>query len=605
MSDARDAKDEGADLPAPDPEVLAENLSRLDALTRRFVAALAQRETPATPEPGTPTPGADLWSRAAGAWMQGAAADPTRLFEAQVNLWRDTLVNAVEAQTLAMKAASGIEPDIAEKKDRRFANPLWDTHPWFRFARDQYLAQTRAAEEMLKGLDGLTPREEARVGFFVRQVLDLLSPANSLATNPDALEKAVATQGASLVDGLENLVRDLERGGGELAVTLSDPDAFAVGQNIATAPGKVVFRNRLFELIQYAPTTEKVFRRPLVILPPWINKFYILDLKPQNSFIRHAVEQGHTVFVVSWVNPDATFADVGFDTYVHEGALAALDAAREAAGTKDVNAIGYCIGGTLLATTLAWHARHGKGAKPVANATFFTTLLDFAMPGDLGVFIDKDFLATLRAEMDAKGFLRGSTMARTFSYLRAGDLVYGPAVRSYMLGEAPPAFDLLYWNGDSTNLPRRMAEDYLTRLYGANELVAGTFDVAGDAVSLADIDIPTIAIATRTDHIAPWKASFSGISRLGGETTFILADSGHIAGIVNPPDPGKYGHWVNAERFDPADADGWFERATRHEGSWWPRWSAWMAERSGGRVNAREAKDALADAPGTYVAMSA
>ena len=595
-----------------DPD-LARNLSRLSDLTARLVQVMAARKPPAADMQG---PGPDLYAGAAAAWWKQALTAPEKLFEAQVGLWQDTLVNWTRAQAEAgaalVSAATRTEPPAPAPDggrdggtDRRFSNPLWLSHPWFALAKRQYLDQAKAISNAVDAMEELEPRERERLRFFSTQVIDMLAPTNFLPTNPDAIEKAVATRGASLVDGLENLVRDLEANDGELAVTLCDPHAFEVGRNIATAPGKVVFRNDLFELLQFQPNSDTVHETPLVIFPPWINKFYILDLKPQNSFIRYAVEQGFTVFVVSWVNPDASYAETGFDDYVEQGALAAIETVRSICRTPQVNAIGYCIGGTLLATTLALLAKRGEA--PVASAAFFTTLVDFEEPGDLGHFIDDHFLKAIDEDARRRGFVDAFFMARTFSYMRANDLVYQPAVRSYLMGEAPPAFDLLAWNGDSTNLPAAMAREYMSRLYRDNELMHDRFSVGDTPVRLADADLPVFAVATRSDHIAPWPASFNGLSRLAGEKTFVLAESGHIAGIINPPldgsGGGKYGHFTSDAPFESPEQ--WLEGATRHAHSWWPKWSAWLAERSGKRTQPRKpgtkAFPALEDAPGTYV----
>ena len=577
---------------AADTAALSQNMVRLDELTRRLVTAAANGRKS---QPAMEAPGQEFYVKAAAAMMAQMMAEPERMIERQVHLWRDTLQNYAAAQKKL------VEPDLEPKApDRVFSNPLWDTNPYFSFVRDQYRLSSQAIEDSLAALTDMNGAEKDRLAFFTRQMVDMMSPANFLATNPDAIEKAMATNGQSLVDGLENLVRDMEANDGRLAVTLADPNAFQIGENIATAPGKVVFRNRMFELIQYSPDTDAVFETPLVIFPPWINKFYILDLKPKNSFIRYAVSQGHTVFVVSWVNPDPSYADTGIDDYLRDGAMEAISQVKTVCGTEQVNAIGYCIGGTLLASALALMAKRGNNS--VAHATFFTTLLDFAEPGELGVFLTDDFMAGLEAELEARGMLDAFFMARTFSFLRARDLVYAPAVRSYMLGEAPPAFDLLFWNGDSTNLPAAMAREYLHGLYRENRLAKGTFVVDGESVSLGDITVPTIAIATRTDHIAPWQSSFSGIAQFNGDTTLILSDSGHIAGIVNPPAAQKYGYWTNEAEFAADTAQRWFDEAERHEGSWWPVWSGWMAERSGSRIAARRPIDrTLGDAPGSYV----
>ena len=584
---------------AYDPQILKSNLDELEDLTVRLVKAIAnRRET----DPAMQAPGYDLYAKAAAAYYAEMMAHPERIIEQQVQFWRKSLENFSHAQKL-LGDENGREEDPVKPPpgDRRFKNPLWESNPYFNFVRDQYLLSSDMIDQTVTDLEEIDDKDKKRVQFFARQMVDLFSPSNFFGTNPDALEKALETNGQSLVDGLANLVRDLEANDGELSVTLADPKAFEVGGNIATSPGEVVFRNRMFELIQYEPATKEVYETPLVIFPPWINKFYILDLKEKNSFIRYAVSQGYTVFVVSWVNPDENYRDVGIDTYVKEGSLAAIDAVQEITGSEKVNAIGYCIGGTLLTITLALMA--AKGDDRISSATFFTTLTDFAEAGDLGVFIDDDFLSAIENEVDRRGFLDSFYMSKTFSYLRANDLVYGPAVRSYMMGEAPPAFDLLFWNGDSTNLPARMAKEYLRHLYAENELIQGKFEVDGAPIDMSRIALPIYAVATEADHIAPWKSSFSGLSKTSGEKHMVLSESGHIAGVVNPPEAGKYGYWLNdAPCNDPVE---WQKAAAHHGGSWWPHWSKWLSERSGEKVPARQpgsnAYPPLAPAPGTYV----
>jgi polyhydroxyalkanoate synthase len=461
-------------------------------------------------------------------------------------------------------------------------------------------------KKAVEALDGLSPREKRRLDYFTRQVVDMLAPTNFLATNPDALEKAVETEGQSLIDGLENLVEDLERHEGELVVRLADESAFRLGENIATTPGEVVFRNRMFELIQYRPTTAEVHETPVVIFPPWINKFYILDLKEKNSLVRWLVDQGHTVFVVSWVNPDPSHKDVALDGYVEEGYLVALREAKAICGTDKVNPVGYCIGGTTLALTLALLGKRGDAS--VGAATFFTTLTDFSDQGEVGVFLDDDFVDGIERESAQTGILESFYMARTFSYLRANDLVYQPAIRSYMMGEAPPAFDLLYWNGDGTNLPAAMAVQYLRGLCQDDRFATTGFPICGETVHLSEVTVPLFAIACETDHIAAWKSSYRGVQTMGApDRTFVLSESGHIAGIVNPPSKAKYGHWTNPDlALTPEE---WLASAEKHAGTWWSRWGDWLAERAGPMVPAREPGDAdhpsLGPAPGTYVAAPA
>ncbi|WP_343081261.1 class I poly(R)-hydroxyalkanoic acid synthase [Ostreiculturibacter nitratireducens] len=586
------------DTSPPESPRLKENLERIEALSQRLVQAMAKKRTI---DQSLQAPGPDLMLKAGTAWWTEAMTNPGKLIEAQAALWGKSLKHYLDAQQALAKGAFAV-PEDSGPKDRRFANPLWDTHPYFNFIKQQYLLQAQAVHNAVSSIENLEPREKQRIEYFARQIVDMLAPTNFLSTNPDALEKAVATEGESLVKGLENLVHDLERNDGELLVTLADRDAFEVGGNIGTTPGSVVFRNRMFELIQYAPTTEKAHEIPLLIFPPWINKFYILDLKPQNSLIKWIVDQGFTLFVVSWKNPDPSYRDVGMDTYVEEGYLTAIEEVKKITGQKKVNAVGYCIAGTTLSLTLALMKKHGD--KSINSATFFTTLTDFSDQGEIGVFLDDDFVDGIEREVEEKGILDKFFMTRTFSFLRSNDLIYGPAIKSYMLGEAPPAFDLLFWNGDGTNLPARMSVEYLRGLCQRDELARGVFRICGEAVALDDITIPVCAIACETDHIAAWRSSFNGFKRFGSkDKTFILSESGHIAGIVNPPTKDKYGHYLNHGPLE--NAETWKAGAEHHKGSWWPHWGEWLAGRSGKKVAAREPGDSshpvLAPAPGTYV----
>ena len=579
---------------------LGENLLRMDALTKRLVAALGRREPS---DPGLQGPGPELYAKAMAAYWTEMATNPAKLIERQVSYWGEALKHAVASQQAMLHGGGAAADELPG--DKRFRDPLWREHPWYSYLRQQYQIGAGAIRDAMGDLDGLPAADRRRVAFFSQQILDLFSPTNFLATNPEAMRRAVETEGESLVQGLENLVRDIERNGGDWLVTLSDPDAFTLGENIATTPGKVVLRERMFELIQYAPATERVHARPLVLFPPWINKFYILDLKAQNSLVRWIVEQGYTLFVVSWANPDASFRDVTLGDYVEHGFLRAVEAAKAATGEDQVDAIGYCIAGTTLAATLALMARRKDAS--VASATFLTTMTDFSDPGEMGVFLDDDFVSGIEREAAAKGYLDKFFMGRTFSYLRPNDLVYGPAIRSYMLGEAPPAFDLLHWNGDGTNLPGPMVTEYLRELCMGNRLAEGGFDLLEQrGLTLAEVRHPLMAVACETDHIAQWRGSFDGIRRMGSDDkTFVLSESGHIAGIVNPPTKRKYGHYTRDGRVE-GTAEAWREAATFHEGSWWPRWDAWLAGRSNGKVAPRVPGEApgfaaLGDAPGTYV----
>lgn len=574
-------------------ERLNANLARLDDLSARLVAALGRR-TPA--DPGLAGPGAELYAKALAAYWAEMASNPGKLIERQVGYWGASLRQAMEAQQAALRGAA---PEGEVPRDKRFGDAAWSEHPFYAHLRRQYELGAEAIREAVADLPGLPPEDRERVGFFSQQIVDLFSPTNFLATNPEAMRRAVETEGESLVRGLENLVRDVERNEGDWLVTLSDPDAFAIGENLATTPGRVVFRNRVMEVIQYAPATERVREVPVVLFPPWINRFYVLDLKPATSLIRWIVEQGYTLFVASWVDPGPEEADLALDDYARDGFLRAMDVARERCGTEDVNAVGYCIAGTMLAAVSAWCARRGDAR--LRSATFLTTLTDFDAPGEMGVFLGEDFVGGIEREVAAKGYLDRFFMGRTFSFLRARDLVWGPAVRSYMLGEAPPAFDLLHWNGDGTNLPGPMVTRYLRELCMGNRLTRGGFDLMGETVTTADVAVPVLSVACETDHIANWQGAYRSLAAMGSDDrTFVLGQSGHIAGVVNPPSKKKYGHWARDGGFDRAP-DAWRGEAAFHEGSWWPRWEAWLRGRSGGEVAARVPEAGLGPAPGEYV----
>ncbi len=583
--------------PAPSGELSA-NLQRVEQLSQRLIAALSRRKPH---NPALEGPGQDLYLKTGAAMWAQMLSDPARIYEQQIGYWTRTVAQFVEAQqALTQDGFRAPEEDAPE--DRRFANPLWKTNPYFHYVRRQYETNAEALRQAVSGIEGLEETDRRRLTHFTRQIIDLMSPTNFLGTNPDALERAAETGGESLIRGLENLVRDIEANDGDLLVSLADRQAFKVGDNIASTEGHVVFRNRMLELIRYAPRTETVHRVPLIIFPPWINKFYILDLRPESSLVRWIVEQGYTLFVVSWVNPDETYADAGLETYVEEGYLAALDEVKRQTGEAQVNAVGYCIAGTVLALTLALLRR--RGDKSVRSATFLTTLTDFRDQGEFTVFLQNDFVDGIEAQVQADGILKAYFMSRTFSFLRANDLVYAPAIRRYMLGETPPAFDLLYWNGDGTNLPGRMAIDYLRGLCQQNRFAREGLTILGERLSLRDVTVPVCAVACETDHIAPWMASFDGIRQFGARSkTFILSQSGHIAGIINPPSKGKYGHYTSDAPV--RDAGDWRAGAAFHGGSWWPRWGAWLSRRSGRRIPACDPGDyappSLCPAPGTYV----
>jgi len=587
------------------PEMSAEleaNLQKIETLTQRLMSALSSKKKV---NPSLSAPDSMLFGHAMQAYWQEWVQNPAKILEHQIEFWGKSVTHYVEAQQALAKGKLQAPADPGPK-DRRFKNPLWDEHPYFNFIKQQYLINAEAIRTAVDDFEDMDATEKKRLRYFAQQIVDMFAPTNFLATNPDALQKALETEGESLVKGLENLVADLEANNGELVVRLADEGAFEIGTNIATAEGEVVYRNHMMEVIQYKPTTEEVRETPIVLFPPWINKFYILDLKPENSFIRWVVDQGYTLFVVSWINPDESYKDVGLDTYIEDGYLRAVEEVKAICGVEKINAIGYCIAGTTLSLTLSLMKQRGDSS--IKSATFFTALTDFSDQGEFTPFLQDDFIDGIEAEIGETGILKSFIMARTFSYLRSNDLIYGPAIKSYMMGETPPAFDLLYWNGDGANLPGKMAMQYLRGLCQDNKFAEGGFDLMGHTLNLRDVDVPLCSIACETDHIAAWKDCYKGVQAMGSRSkTFIVSESGHIAGIVNPPTKKKYGHYTNADlSLPPSD---WLAQAEYTEGSWWPVWEKWIAKRSGKWVPARDVGDTahppLSPAPGTYVRIKA
>ncbi len=584
----------------PDPAVVSRTMADVAERGQRIVSDFLKRQA------GTPTDPDPL--KIGHAFLEMTTrlmANPSRLVQAQLGFWHDYLT--LWQNTARRMLGDEPKPVIAEDdKDRRFRDDAWREHEVFDFIRQSYLLSARYFRCVVEGAEGLEPHTAQKVDFYTRQFVDAMSPTNFLLTNPEVLRRTAESGGENLLRGLSNLLTDLERGRGKLRIRMTDDTKFKVGDNIAVTPGKVVFQNDLMQLIQYAPTTDQVLKRPLLIIPPWINKFYILDLRPKNSFIRWAVAQGHTVFVVSWVNPDATLAEKGFDDYMREGPYAALDAIEQATGEKGVNVIGYCLGGTLLASTLA-HMAVKRDAR-VKSATFFTTMVDFEEAGELGVFIDEEQLSSLEEKMNKVGYLEGREMATTFNMLRANDLIWSFVVNNYLLGQEPFPFDLLYWNDDSTRMPARMHSFYLRRMYQQNDLVkSGTIELDGVKLDLGKIKVPTYILSTREDHIAPWKSTYRATQIYKGPVRFVLAASGHIAGVANPPDAGKYSHWVGNEL--PTDPEAWFKGATELAGSWWPDWHRWVSGLDKALVPARVPGDGaltpIEEAPGAYVKVMA
>lgn len=583
-------------------EKLTSNIQKIEELSARLATALSNKKPL---NAALQAPGGELYMKAASAYWSEMLANPTKILENQLELWGKSLQFYVDAQKMIAQGKFEVS-DEEMPKDRRFTNPMWKTNPYFNTIMRQYLTNADVIRNAVEEIETLEQTEKRRLRYFTDQIINMMAPTNFFGTNPDALERAVETEGESLVKGLENLISDLEANDGELLVKLADENAFEIGRNISTTPGKVVFRNRMFELIQFTPTTEKVHEVPLLIFPPWINKYYILDLKEKNSMIKWLVDQGYTVFIVSWINPDASYADTGMEDYIEDGFLAAIEQVKAISKQPRLNVVGYCIAGTTLHLTLALMKK--RKDKSVKSATFFTTLTDFSDQGEFTPFLQDDFIDGIEDEVTEKGILYSRIMSRTFSFLRSNDLVYGPAIRSYMLGEAPPAFDLLYWNGDGANLPGKMVTEYLRKLCQQNEFAKNGAEFFGETLRLSDVDVPLMSITAETDHIAAWKDCYRGFQQTGSKNkTFIVSESGHIAGIVNPPSKGKYGHYTNSDVS--LAPDDWFAQADFHEGSWWPLWESWLKKRSGKMIPAPDFGDSehpvICDAPGTYVLVKA
>ena len=531
--------------------------------------------------------------------------DRETVMDAQVQLWKDWmgLWESTARRILGGEATAVVTPAPG---DRRFRDTEWQRNEVFDFIKQSYLLTANSLQQTVANLHGIPDHERKRIEFYTKQFADAFAPTNFPLTNPEVMRETLKTNGDNLVKGLDNLLADIERGKGELSIRQS-ADGFVLGENIATAPGKVVFRNELIELLQFEPATDEVYKRPLLIFPPWINKYYILDLRPENSFIRWLVGQGYTVFVVSWVNPDKSQAEFGFENYMRDGIFAALDAVKDATAEDDPNCVGYCIGGTLLAATLAYMA--AKNDKRINSATFWAAQTDFSEAGDLSVFVDEAQLEALEEQMKASGgVLRGSKMATAFNMLRANDLIWSFVVNNYMLGKQPMPFDLLYWNSDSTRMPEKLHLSYLRQCYRDNALALGKMMLGGVKLDLSKVTQPVYLQSAREDHIAPANSVFKGSHLFGGPVRFIIAGSGHIAGVINPPAAKKYHYWTS-EAKNPETVEDWRKSSTEHPGSWWPDWDKWLAKLSGEKIPARKPGDGklkvLGDAPGTYVKVKA
>ena len=549
-----------------DFDELKKNLEKVDVLTKRLVFIIASKSK----KQQITQPNQDLYYKAAAKYFSEILSNPSKLIENQVKYYKSSLETWSDVQRYFLKQ----ENNNSKKNDKRFKSVTWEENPYFKMIKQQYLTSSDIIQETITGIEGLSHPEQKQITFFTKQMLEFFSPTNFLMTNPDALQEAMETKGQSLVNGLENLVDDLEKNDGEFNVSLTDETAFEIGKNIANAEGSVIYENKLYQLIYYKPTQEISHQIPILIIPPWINKFYILDLKPENSFIKFLLSKGIPVFLMSWVNPDSSHSEIGYDDYLKDGLLDAIEQTRRFYSVDLINSIGYCIGGTLLATGLSY--LNARKLEYIKSASFFTTLTDFEDPGDLSIFVSDEYLNTIKDQIDDLGFMDGDFLSQTFSFLRSNDLIYGPAVKSYLMGKKPPPFDLLYWNSDSTNLPGKMALEYLEKFYKNNDFSRGKLEVLGEKVNLEQISQPIIAIGTFNDHIAPWKSSFNGLSKTSGEKVFILAGSGHIAGIINPEHSNKYGYWMNNENYSTPEK--WFNSSINKNGSWWNEWYEWKKQ---------------------------
>jgi polyhydroxyalkanoate synthase len=528
-------------------------------------------------------------------------ADPNQLFDSQMSYWKDYW-GLVQKSSLQLLAGMP-DQERDEKPDKRFRHEAWSANPMFSFIKESYLLTSKAIRTAVQDIQGLDDKTRQKIEFYTDQYLDAIAPSNFVGTNPEILQLTIESRGENLVKGLQNLLEDLERGPCQLQIQMTDMDAFEVGKDLAVSPGKVIYNNDLIELIQYSPTTEKVYSRPLLIIPPWINKYYILDLREQNSMVKWMVDQGYTVFMISWANPDELLKEKGFENYMLEGPVTALREIEQATGQKEVNAIGYCMGGTLLACTTAYLIAKGEGDRIHTN-TYMATLIDFSDPGDIGVFISEEQIAAFEETMDQQGYLDGCAMSNSFSMLRANDLIWAYVINNYLKGATPVPFDILFWNSDSTNMPAKMHSYYLRNMYLHNRFrEPGGITLDNVPIDISMIGNPVYFISTREDHIALWQTTYKGAQLHAGEVRFVLGASGHVAGIVNPPPRKKYGHWIN-DRL-PETAEEWLSQADFQQDSWWLDWVKWNSRYAGDKVPARvpggTTAGQLDDAPGCYV----
>jgi polyhydroxyalkanoate synthase len=585
---------------AIDIEAFASNLARMVEQGGKALAAYMKPREEGQVQPGLSDEMTDMiktLGEVANYWL----SDPSRAVELQSELGRAYL----ELWGAAAKRLSGEAPTpvvAPDPKDRRFADPEWSSNQFFDFVKQAYLLSTQWADRMVEGAKGLDPHTRQKAEFYVKQVANALSPSNFILTNPELLRETIGSNADNLARGMRMLAEDIEAGGGELRIRQSDAEKFEVGRNLAVTPGKVIFENGLIQLIQYAPSTPNVIETPLLIVPPWINKFYVLDLTPEKSFVKWCVDQGLTVFVISWVNPDARLKDKDFEAYMRDGPLAALDIIETVTGAPQAHTIGYCVGGTLLSITLGYMA--AENDHRIASATLFAAQVDFTHAGDLKVFVDESQLQTLEQRMDERGYLEGNKMANAFNMLRSNDLIWPYIINNYLRGKAPMPFDLLYWNSDATRMPAANHSFYLRQCYLNNALSKGKMTIGNVAIDLKRVKVPLYNLATREDHIAPAKSAFLGSRFFGGPVKYVLSGSGHIAGVVNPPSKGKYQYWTGGGA-GKGSLEAWLKKAKEHPGSWWPDWIEWIKSHGDATVEARQPGGGklapIEDAPGRYV----
>jgi polyhydroxyalkanoate synthase subunit PhaC len=596
------------DTPKPetkfDAEAFAMNVARaMESGGKALAAYLKPRESGEVQDrpPAELTEVVKTFTAVAEYWLSDtsrSSALQTKLAKDYLDLW---------GSAARRMAGQDAPPAIAPSpRDKRFADPEWKSNQFFDFVMQLYLLTTKFAQELVRDAEGLDPQTRRKAEFYVQQLTNAISPSNFVLTNPEVLRATVASSGENLARGLKMLAEDIAAGKGTLKIRQSDPDNLVVGVNMATTPGKVIYQNEMMQLIQYAPATENVLRTPLLIIPPWINKFYILDLKPEKSYIKWCVDQGITVFVISWVNPDKRLGAKSWEDYMKEGPLTAMDVIEKVTGEMKVHTAGYCVGGTMLATTLAWLAE--KRRQRVASATFFAAQVDFTHAGDLLVFVDEEQIASLEQDMKAAGVLEGSKMAMAFNMLRSNDLIWSYVVSNYLKGQQPSAFDLLHWNSDATRMTASNHSYYLRNCYLENRLSTGTLVLDNTLLDLSKIMVPIYNLATREDHIAPAESVLYGSQFFGGPVKYVLSGSGHIAGVVNPPASNKYQYWTN-DNVKSANVAEWMKGAVEHKGSWWPDWRQWLGALDPEEVRARtvgsEAFPPIEDAPGSYVRVRA